>query len=91
MREHTPGNGTQRRRTDFTQIADGGRPAINGDHRRATLTDRYNTKKAALDEAVNGAFEEALEAGSVERINALLSSLDRLTQALQMWCGSHTA
>ena len=41
------------------------------------LTNNYEERKARLDEAVDGAFRRALEADSVQRVNSLLSSLER--------------
>ena len=44
------------------------------------LTDSYKERKARLDEAIDRAFRRALEADSVQRVNSLLSSLERKAQ-----------
>lgn len=49
----------------------------------ALLSDSYEEKKAALDQAVNEAFERAIQTDSVSRINELLAYVDRETRGFQ--------
>lgn len=46
----------------------------------ALLTASYQERRAALQEAIDAAFQRAIEADSVQRINTLLSSIDRETK-----------
>lgn len=49
----------------------------------AMLTDRLEERKARLSEAVDGAFQRAIQADSVKKINELLSSIDRRTREFE--------
>ena len=50
---------------------------------RDLLTDSYQQKRAALEMAVNQAFERAIKTDSIGRVNKLLSALDRHTKELK--------
>ena len=49
---------------------------------RALVTDGYEERKAALDAAITAAFERALKADSLQRINKLFAALDDQTREL---------
>ena len=49
---------------------------------QALVADSYEERKAALDAAMTAAFERAIQADSLQRVNKLFATLDQQTREL---------